>query len=123
MVSGLSSLPSPTLATMRSRMRWAMSVQPSFTRSSSAKPPVCRVVKFMSHLACQPGSRSSNQSGSMGWLLRTSIDDGVRWNTYSSPAARARCGMHCTAVAPVPMMPTRLSASFSMRAPLGSPPV
>ena len=64
---------------------------------------------------CQPGSSVANQSGSIGWLLRTSIDDGVRWNTYSSPASRARCGMHCTAVAPVPMMPTRLSAELGHR--------
>ena len=63
--------------------------------------------------AASPARASANHSGSVGWLLRTSIDDGVRWNTYSSPAARARCGMHCTAVAPVPMMPTRLSASSS----------
>ena len=33
-----------------------MSVQPSLTRSSSVKPPVCSVVKFISHSRCQPGS-------------------------------------------------------------------
>ena len=69
---------------------------------------------------CQPGSSVANHSGSIGWLLRTSIDDGVRWNTYSSCASRASGGMHCTAVAPVPMMPTRLSARFVIGAPVGS---
>ena len=49
-----------------------------------------------SHFCCQPGSSVANQSGSIGWLLRTSIDDGVRWNTYSSPrVAGERAG--CTA--------------------------
>ena len=114
---------SPRSFTMRSRTRVAMSVQPSCTRSSSAKPPVWSVAKFMSHFACQPGSRLSNQAGSIGWLLRTSIDEGVRWNTKSSLASRPSGGMHCTAVAPVPMMPMRLSASFVMGAPFGAPPV
>ena len=77
-VSRLNALP---LEITLSRMRLLMSVQPSCTRSSSANPPVCSVVKFINHFACQPGSRSRNQSGSMSWLLRTSIDDGVRWNT------------------------------------------
>ncbi len=76
-----------------------------------------------SHFFCQPGSSVANHSGSMGWLLRTSTDDGVRWNTNSSPASRASGGMHCTAVAPVPMMPTRLSARFVIGPPVQSPPV
>ena len=71
----------PIDATIRSRMRREMSVQPSFTRSSAAKPPVCSVAKLVSHSRCQPGSRVRNHAGSIGWLLRTSIDEGVRWNT------------------------------------------
>ena len=86
--------------------------------------PVWFWVKFSSHRCCHPGvAISANQSGSIGWLLRMSTDDGVRWKTNSSPASRARCGMACTDVAPVPMMATRLSASLSIGAPSGSPPV
>jgi hypothetical protein len=81
-------------------------------------------VKFASQRCCQPGCAiSANHPGSVGRLSRTSTDDGVRWKTYSSSHARARCGTHCTAVAPVPMMATRLPASLSMGAPEGSPPV
>ena len=65
----------------------------------------------------------ANHFGSMGALARTSTEDGVRWKTSSSLQARARCGTHCTAVAPVPMMATRLSPSFARGAPSGSPPV
>ena len=101
-----------------------MSVQPSCTRSSSAAPPAWLAVKFSSQRCCQPGvAIPANQSGSIGWLSRTSTEDGVRWNTYSSRASLARCGTHWTAVAPVPMMPTRLSASLSIGAPAESPPV
>ncbi len=108
----------------RERMRRAMSVQPSLTRSSSANPPVWLAVKLSSHRCCQPGlAMSTNHSGSVGSLARTSTDDGVRWKTYSSLHARARWGTHCTAVAPVPMIPTRWSASLSIGAPDGSPPV
>ena len=72
------------------RIRRAMSVQPSITRSSSATPPVWLAVKFSSQRCCQPGvAIAANHSGSIGWLSRTSTDDGVRWNTYSS---RARPG-------------------------------
>jgi hypothetical protein len=80
------------------------------------------VVKLSIRSRCQPGFSDLTQSGSVGRLLRTSTDDGVRWNTYSSFAPAPRCGTHCTAVAPVPMMPTRLSASL-VRPPDGSPPV
>ena len=73
--------------------------------------------------AASPAPSEANHSGSIGWLLRMSIDDGVRWNTNSSPESRASAGMHCTAVAPVPMMPTRLSARLVIGAPVGSPPV
>jgi hypothetical protein len=38
-----------------------------------------------------------------------SMDDGVRWKTYSSLAAAPRFGTIWTALAPVPMMPTTLS--------------
>ena len=85
--SAVNSLPAVTFSTIRSRIRCEMSVQPSFTRSSSAKPPVCSVAKFTSHFCCHPGSSVANHSGSIGWLLRTSTDDGVRWNTYSSCAS------------------------------------
>ena len=37
--------------------------------------------------------------------------------------ARPGAASHCTAVAPVPMMATRLSARLSIGAPVGSPPV
>ena len=71
---------------------------------------------------CQPGWSDAAHSGSVSRLLRTSTDDGVRWNTNSSLADAPRCGMHWMAVAPVPMMPTRLSAS-PVRLPVESPPV
>ena len=87
-----------------------MSVQPSSTRSSASGMPDTRLLKFSMRRSCQPGSRLAAHSGSVGRLSRTSIDDGVRWNTYSCCAPAPRCGTHCTAVAPVPMMPTRLSA-------------
>jgi hypothetical protein len=49
-------------------------------------------------------------AGSSGAFARTSTELGVRWKTYSSSAARARCGTHCTAVAPVPMIGDALVA-------------
>jgi len=106
------------------RIRRAMSVQPSRTRSSSAVPPAWLAVKFSSQRRCHPGvATSANQCGSIGWLSRTSTEDGVRWNTYSSRESRDRCGTHWTAVAPVPMMPTRWPASLRIGAPRESPPV
>ena len=99
-----------------------MSVQPSLTRSSSCWPPVTSTLKFVILRCCQPGERDFAHSGSVGLLPRTSMDDGVRWKTWSSFAVPPRCGTHCTAVAPVPMMPTRLSASLC-RLPFESPPV
>jgi len=67
---------------IRERTRRAMSVQPSITRSSSTSPPVWLAVKFSSQRCCHPGvAISANHSGSVGWLLRTSTDDGVRWKT------------------------------------------
>jgi hypothetical protein len=108
----------------RARIRLAMSVQPSRTRSSSAVPPDWLAVKFSSQRRCQPGvATSANQCGSMGWLFRTSTEDGVRWNTRSSRQSLASRGTAWTAVAPVPMMPTRWSASLCIGAPCGSPPV
>jgi len=80
--------------------------------------------KFSSQRSCQPGvATSANHSGSIGWLSRTSTDDGVRWKTNNSPHARARYGTHWIEVAPVPMIATRLSARRSIGAPSGSPPV
>src|SRR6266702_965227 len=105
-------------AAIRARIRRAMSVQPSCTRSTSAAPPAWLAVKFSSQRCCHPGvATPANQPGSIGWLSRASTEDGVRWNTYSSRASLARCGTHWTAVAPVPMRPTRLSASLSITAP------
>ena len=91
-----------------------MSVQPSWTRSTSAAPPVWRTAKFISQSDCQPASREANHARSMGRLARTSMADGVRWKTYSSPASRATTGTTWTAVAPVPMT--------AMRRPAGSKP-
>ena len=115
---------SPIVCTTRSRMRCEMSVQPSFTRSSSAKPPVCSVAKLMSHFRCQPGS-SVGEPLRIDRVVVADVDRRRRALEHEELAARpARaCGMHCTAVAPVPMMPTRLSASFVIGAPAGSPPV
>ena len=87
-----------------------MSVQPSSTRSSDSGMPDTRLLKFSIRRSCQPGSRLAAHSGSVGRLSRTSIDDGVRWKTNNSFAPAPTCGTHWTAVAPVPMMPTRLSA-------------
>ena len=50
-----------------------MSVQPSITRSTSVNPPVCSVVKFISHSFCQPGSSVANHSGSI-WLVVADVD-------------------------------------------------
>ncbi len=87
-------------------------------------PPAWLAVKFSSQRCCQPGmATSANQRGSIGWLPRVSTEDGVRWNTYSSPASLARYGTHWTAVAPVPMRPTRWPASLCIGAPWESPPV
>jgi hypothetical protein len=109
---------------IRLRYRRDRSVQPSITRSSSATPPAWLAVKLSSQRCCQPGvAISANQSGSVGALARTSTELGVRWNTKSASQARARSGTHCTAVAPVPMMATRLSPRRSIGAPAGSPPV
>ena len=58
-----------------------MSVQPSLTRSSSAKPPDTSVLKLSIRCLCQPWPRLSAHDGSVGRFARTSIDDGVRWNT------------------------------------------
>ena len=53
--SGVNSLPAVTFSTIRSRIRLEMSVQPSLTRSSSAKPPVWESAKFSNHFRCHPG--------------------------------------------------------------------
>jgi hypothetical protein len=58
-----------------------MSVQPSSTRSSASGMPDTRLLKFSLRRCCQPGSRLAAHSGSVGRLPRTSIEDGVRWNT------------------------------------------
>ncbi len=58
-----------------------MSVQPSLTKSSGSKPPETSVLKLSIRCCCQPGAREAAQSGSVGRLLRTSMDEGVRWKT------------------------------------------
>ncbi len=68
---------------------------------------------FARRLACQPGVSVAAHSGSVSQSSRTSMDDGVRWKMYSSFDISPRWGTACTAVAPVPMMPTTLSPSFS----------
>ena len=77
------------------RTRREMSVQPSMTRSWSAAAPDWLAAKFSSQRRCHPGAAiPANHSGSVGRLSLTSTDDGVRWKTYSSRQARARCGTH-----------------------------
>ncbi|CAB5027408.1 unannotated protein [freshwater metagenome] len=98
------------------------SVHPSFTRSCSGWTPVTAWVKLTIRSACQPGGWDVNHSTSVGALLRTPTADGVRWNTNSSFAVFASCGTACTAVAPVPMMPTRLSRRLTIGS-RGLPPV
>ena len=83
---------------------------------------VSLAIAFALRFACQPGSSEAAHWGSVSQSSLTSIDDGVRWKTYSSLHALARWGTHCTAVAPVPMMATRLSASLAIAAPVGAPP-
>ena len=99
-----------------------MSVQPSPTRSSGSGMPLTRLLKLSIRRFCQPGCSDAAHSASVGRSLRTSMLLGVRWNTYRCFAAAPRCGTHCTAVAPVPMTPTTLSASRSSP-PVLSPPV
>ena len=54
-------------AAIRARIRRAMSVQPSCTRSTSAAPPAWLAVKFSSQRCCQPGvATPANQPGSIG---------------------------------------------------------
>ena len=47
------------------------------------------MLKLSMRRCCQPGSRLAAHSGSVGRLSRTSIDDGVRWKTYSCSRRRA----------------------------------
>ncbi len=99
----------------RSRMRWEMSVQPSCTRSSSAKPPVWRVAKLISHSLLPARLERGEPLGvdRAGCPARRSTTACAGTRT-ARPRRAPGGGMHCTAVAPVPMMPTRLSASRSM---------
>src|SRR5262245_14513946 len=98
------------------------SVQPSLTKSLSTGMPASRHEKLWLRSFCHPGRSDFAQSESVGLLPRSSIADGVRWNTYKCLAARPTCGTHCTPVAPVPMRPTRLSPSLSSF-PADEPPV
>ena len=47
---------------------------------------------FARRFVCQSGRQLGRPLGSVCQSSRTSIDDGVRWNTYSSLAARAEVG-------------------------------
>ena len=100
----------------------SISVQPSCTRSTSGRAPVTAWVKLTIRSLCHPGGRLRYHSTSVGCWLRTPTALGVRWKTKSSSATRASWGTTCTAVAPVPMMPTRLPTSPSIGS-VGPPPV
>ena len=80
------------------------------------------MLKLSMRRCCQPGFSVAAHSGSVGRLPRTSTDDGVRWKTYScfADCAEVRHALH--RVAPVPMMPTRLSRKLR-QVPVESPPV
>ena len=54
------------------------SVQPSLTRSSFTGAPVIKDSKLVRRSFCQPLFCVPNQSGSVGWLLRTLMEEGVR---------------------------------------------
>src|SRR6266699_73541 len=84
-------------AESRPRIRLARSVHPSLTRSSAGDSAADMLAtKFSSQRSCQPGvARPANHRGSIGWLSRTSTDEGVRWKTNSSPAAgQVRDALH-----------------------------
>ena len=49
----------------------------------------------------------------MGALCKGAHQLGLRWKTVRWPAVSATTGISCTAVAPVPMTPTRLPARSS----------
>ena len=106
--------------------RWVSShsarVHPSSTMSTAGWAPVTASVKLMIRSCCHPGAWLRYQASSVGAWPRTPTAAGVRWKTKTSPAVLASSGTTCTAVAPVPMMPTRLPASFSIGS-VGLPPV
>ncbi len=52
--------------------------------------PDTRVLKLSIRCFCHPGSSDAAHSGSVGRFARTSIDDGVRWNTYRCSAVSPR---------------------------------
>ena len=88
-------------------------VQPSSVRSRATGTPVMTAEKFSMRCRCQPGSRPSVKSSGVGRLPRTPMADGVRWNTYRCFADSASAGTAWMALAPVPMIPTTLSPSWS----------
>ena len=80
------------------------------------------MVKFSMRLRCQPGLERGGPVR-IGGPVGPHVDGRRRALEHVQVLRRpARCGTTCTAVAPVPMMPTRLSRSFS-RFPSESPPV
>lgn len=52
-------------------------------------------------------------SGEILLLCKGMAQFGVRWNTVNEPAVFAISGMACIAVAPVPMIPTRLPSNLT----------
>ena len=69
----------PAAATTDSRRQ--TSVHRSLTRSSSSAMPVTIAVKLSRRRFCQPCGCEVNQETSVGLLLRSSTEDGVRWKT------------------------------------------
>ena len=51
------------------------------------------------------------QNGEKAKSVRGSSQLGVRWNTLSRATSGAICGTNCTALAPLPITPTRCPAS------------
>ena len=97
--------------------------QLSSTRSTSTARPSITAWKFSLRSRCQPGRKLAAKSSVVGWLPRTPTAPGVRWNTYRCCDDSASGGMAWMALAPVPMIPTTLSASFVMWVSSGPPPV
>ena len=79
--------------------------------------------KFSLRSRCQPRSSVVANSSSVGRSPRTPTAAGVRWNTYNCFDDSANGGIAWIALAPVPMMPTTLSASPVMRGSSCDPPV
>ena len=84
-------------------------------------PPVWLAVKFSSQRCCQPGVAIVGEPLGVGRPVVAHVDRRRRALEDVELLARAwpGAGTHCTDVAPVPMIATRLSASWSIGAPVG----